>query len=129
MRNRFKQTVCSCGCGKSYPEWINAPQPAKWKILSQTSQVNSIIRLSDGAIFTVGDTVLLKNPMNSRKEKAKLFKIQVEESDFMQMFAYALYKNGMFVIRNESIWMKNAEDITHFVMLQNITRRQPRGIG
>lgn len=131
MKNKFKYTKCECGCGGTYTKWLNPPPPSNFKITERScAEDNHILAIEreDGVKFRTGDTILLTNPTGKELRIAKLFGIDSHDGGFLQLYAYPLYTNGMYCIRNDATWMSNADDFTHFPLLQNIPQHYHRGV-
>ena len=53
---KTKKVKCTCGCGKYYVP--NDDLPVEYELLGITdSTIGSVKRLSDGVIFSIGDTI------------------------------------------------------------------------
>ena len=131
MKKVFKKQLCDCGCNKEYIKWINPPtELPKYEITlrshSEEKYPLEIIRLSDNVKFRLGDTLLLVSANGKVKKKVKLYKIQVVEKGFMkgflQLHTYPLFTSGSYIVRNELLYLNNAEDPTNFIFTKNITK-------
>jgi hypothetical protein len=131
MKKKFKKEVCNCGCNKEFTKWLNPPNELPtYKVNNYSNSEEKypleIIRLSDNVKFRLGDTLLLVSANNKVKCKVKLYNIQVVEKGFMkgflQLHTYSLYSSGTITIRNEFVYLNNADDCTNFMFTKNITK-------